>query len=554
MALFLIPMPLTATGLAQSADFRAFFPTLNPVDYVTLGESKIFLTGRGILWDSGEEILTEIISTPHTYTATSGIPVITTTLTLKRLPELLQISAPGVPLMVSQDGMWILTDTASGPMLWCPVTNQTISVNINQPILAIWNPPSANPELVTTSGVYKPSGESIITASSPIVGVDTRKNLVMWSSTGDIWTTDSSGQVHHWNIRGITDAGACNPPIAMTDSGSLYSLTSTIPNWMASLPPNSYILGCYVVTPLGTFSATGGTLKRYSSWLKSVQIQFTTTYKGEVVLVPLQKKPIISAEDFSFLNGNPIPYTHDDDRIQATPTGISINGKILIPLPAVAACQSGEDLIYVDQSGRLNGTDWKIPLSIQPVFLGCSPTEWAAVGTEKTVIGDTKTGETLATIQTPSNATNIYYAQGYIWISTPDGVFRLPIYQKRIELIIGSVMVKVNGKEKYIDVAPRILPPGRTFVPLRFVSESMGAKVVWHPNTRTIDIELGEHIINLKIGSTTATVDGTPKQLDAAPFIDTEANRTLVPIRFVAEFLGAKVYWIGRLRKVIIVR
>ncbi|MBE0467199.1 MAG: copper amine oxidase N-terminal domain-containing protein [Candidatus Desulforudis sp.] len=48
-------------------------------------------------------------------------------------------------------------------------------------------------------------------------------------------------------------------------------------------------------------------------------------------------------------------------------------------------------------------------------------------------------------------------------------------------------------------------------------------------------------VIKLTVGSIKATVDGRPYTLDAAPFIKPEVNRTLVPVRFVAETLGARV-------------
>jgi hypothetical protein len=65
---------------------------------------------------------------------------------------------------------------------------------------------------------------------------------------------------------------------------------------------------------------------------------------------------------------------------------------------------------------------------------------------------------------------------------------------KQIILKIGSKKVRVldfaPGGEKniQIDVAPRIVPPGRTMVPLRFISETMGYNVRWHARTKTIVI------------------------------------------------------------------
>lgn len=49
--------------------------------------------------------------------------------------------------------------------------------------------------------------------------------------------------------------------------------------------------------------------------------------------------------------------------------------------------------------------------------------------------------------------------------------------------------------------------------------------------------------IKLKIGDTTAYINDAETKLEAAPFIDPDSNRTLVPLRFISEALGAKVEW-----------
>ncbi len=55
-----------------------------------------------------------------------------------------------------------------------------------------------------------------------------------------------------------------------------------------------------------------------------------------------------------------------------------------------------------------------------------------------------------------------------------------------IELWIGSKKTSVNLKSVTIDVAPKIVPPGRTMVPLRFIAETLGSTVKWDPITREI--------------------------------------------------------------------
>lgn len=54
------------------------------------------------------------------------------------------------------------------------------------------------------------------------------------------------------------------------------------------------------------------------------------------------------------------------------------------------------------------------------------------------------------------------------------------------------------------------------------------------------------YTVELTIGSKTVYINGSPKEMDVAPFIDPKTNRTLVPVRFVAEGLGGKVSWQNR--------
>ena len=71
------------------------------------------------------------------------------------------------------------------------------------------------------------------------------------------------------------------------------------------------------------------------------------------------------------------------------------------------------------------------------------------------------------------------------------------------------------------------------------MAESLGAKVGWDGNENKVTITDGDKKIELIIGKREITVNGKTEKLDAAPFI--EDSRTLVPVRFISEALGAKV-------------
>ncbi len=99
-----------------------------------------------------------------------------------------------------------------------------------------------------------------------------------------------------------------------------------------------------------------------------------------------------------------------------------------------------------------------------------------------------------------------------------------------------TVAIQVNGNAVSFDQPP-IERAGRVFVPLRGVFEKLGASVVYQ--RPVINATGNGHNISLTIGSTTATIDGQHQPIDVAPFL--VGSRTLVPLRFVAQALGATV-------------
>ena len=101
-----------------------------------------------------------------------------------------------------------------------------------------------------------------------------------------------------------------------------------------------------------------------------------------------------------------------------------------------------------------------------------------------------------------------------------------------------GVTVVVNGNTMQFDQPP-VEQGGRVFVPLRGIFEQLGATVVYQNGT--INATGDGRNVSLHIGSTDATVNGQPQTLDSPPFV--EGSRTLVPLRFVAQALGANVDW-----------
>jgi hypothetical protein len=109
-----------------------------------------------------------------------------------------------------------------------------------------------------------------------------------------------------------------------------------------------------------------------------------------------------------------------------------------------------------------------------------------------------------------------------------------------IKLVVGKSAFTVNGKSKTLD-SPPVIKNGRTLLPIRPVIESLGGTVAWDSATRKVTIKLGSTTIELWIDNKNAKVNGVTKTLDVAPQIIN--GRTMVPVRFVSENLGAKVDW-----------
>jgi hypothetical protein len=83
----------------------------------------------------------------------------------------------------------------------------------------------------------------------------------------------------------------------------------------------------------------------------------------------------------------------------------------------------------------------------------------------------------------------------------------------------------------------------RVRVPIRFVAEAMGAGVAWDQGTQTVTITREGLEIKLTIDQPTALVNGKELQIDAPAKL--VENRTMVPLRFISEAFGAKVEWVG---------
>ncbi|MDO5479829.1 MAG: copper amine oxidase N-terminal domain-containing protein, partial [Clostridia bacterium] len=116
-----------------------------------------------------------------------------------------------------------------------------------------------------------------------------------------------------------------------------------------------------------------------------------------------------------------------------------------------------------------------------------------------------------------------------------------------------SIGIFVRGAdvdfEKYDGVEPEI-ENERTLIPLRAVVEALEAEVLWDEKERKITITNNETEVVLVIGKKEAYINGEEVLLEAAPKL--RKDRTLVPLRFLAEAFGNEVLWDEESKTVII--
>lgn len=112
-----------------------------------------------------------------------------------------------------------------------------------------------------------------------------------------------------------------------------------------------------------------------------------------------------------------------------------------------------------------------------------------------------------------------------------------------------EIKVELDGSAIEFDVPPQIIED-RTLVPLRAIFEALGAEVEWDDATKTVSSQKAGTTVSMTIGVKEITVNGETVALDVPPQI--VDDRTLVPVRAIAQSYSCKVDWDGESRTVII--
>ena len=150
-------------------------------------------------------------------------------------------------------------------------------------------------------------------------------------------------------------------------------------------------------------------------------------------------------------------------------------------------------------------------------------------GTNYAILGKLNTKDTVKVIDASSAWYQLLLPTGEVGYVSKEYI----TLSKDIRLII-------NQKQVEPTVAP-VISNNTTLVPIRIISEELGSKVNWDNTKKRVTIQKGKDVIELYIGSKTAYVNGKAVTLLTTPII--KQGTTLVPIRFISEQLGAYVEW-----------
>ncbi|PWW35074.1 copper amine oxidase-like protein [Paenibacillus pabuli] len=106
---------------------------------------------------------------------------------------------------------------------------------------------------------------------------------------------------------------------------------------------------------------------------------------------------------------------------------------------------------------------------------------------------------------------------------------------------LNSKMLKINDKTTNMDTTP-MLWKNTTYIPLRFLSEGIGATVKWDKKAQQVTVMAGNDTLKFWVNNNVMEVNGMKKNVGATVFVNKD-GRTQVPLRFIAELLGWDVKW-----------
>jgi hypothetical protein len=239
----------------------------------------------------------------------------------------------------------------------------------------------------------------------------------------------------------------------------------------------------------------------------------------------------------------------NDTLVNAVPVDI---GSALNSMPAVYADITDLEVrVYSDPAGKSAVAEFSLNSSGQLIMKQLFP---ADSGEDTSSSGSKSSGSSGSS---SSGKTSSKGSTGAATGSTGTVIETVPNATTENALTVSSqpmtppdqISVVLNGKPVVFDQPP-VIVDNRTIAPIRAIFEAMGAQVFWNETERTVTVKNEMTTILVKIDNTQAYVNGAEKILDVPAQIIN--SRTLVPVRFISESLGATVGWSDTTRTVTI--
>lgn len=128
----------------------------------------------------------------------------------------------------------------------------------------------------------------------------------------------------------------------------------------------------------------------------------------------------------------------------------------------------------------------------------------------------------------------------YEAVSITDTITPVKAKCERISFSPNSTGFIADGELKQFDVMPYI-KKNRTYMPIRFIAEHLGASVEWNADTGVATIRSEEAVLTITHKSKIMTINGVDYKMDVQPEI--VDGRMMAPIRYIAELLNCTVNW-----------
>lgn len=143
-----------------------------------------------------------------------------------------------------------------------------------------------------------------------------------------------------------------------------------------------------------------------------------------------------------------------------------------------------------------------------------------------------------------NNGASLYSEE--VTVETPNIIYSQPIegLSKVIKYRIGQTSYTVNGVVHIMDAAPIIIND-RTYLPIRYVAEPLGATITWDASLQKVTFIFNGTTVEMIVNSNMARVNGVDTPIAADPAITPLliSDRVQVPVAFVANSLGCDVTW-----------